>query len=237
MSTRAPQIPLSGKSPAERMFPRLTPAQLARVVAHGHRRSTRRGEVLFDAGDPAASFFVIAGQVEIVRPSASNEGLVAVHGPGQFTGEVNMLTGRRSLVRAQVSEPGEVCELDRERLLAIVQTDSEISEVLMRAFILRRVELIAQGIGDAILIGSTHCSGTLRVKEFLTRNVHPYTYIDLDRDADVQALLDRFQISAADVPVLVCRGEIVLRNPTNQQIAACLGLNPALDSSRVHDVV
>ena len=160
-----------------------------------------------------------------------------MHGPGQFTGEVNMLTGRRSLVRAQVSEPGEVCELDRERLLAIVQTDSEISEVLMRAFILRRVELIAQGFGDAILIGSTHCSGTLRVKEFLTRNVHPYTYIDLDRDTDVQALLDRFQVSAADVPVLVCRGEIVLRNPTNQEIASCLGLNPTLDSSRVYDVV
>jgi thioredoxin reductase (NADPH) len=238
MSTRTPQIPLSGKSPAERMFPRLTPAQLARVAAHGRRRSTRRGEVLFEAGDPAASFFVvIAGQVEILRPSASGEGLVTVHGPGQFTGEVNMLSGRRSLVRAQVSEPGDVCELDRERLLAIVQTDSEISEVLMRAFILRRVELIAQGFGDAILIGSTHCSGTLRVKEFLTRNVHPYTYIDLDRDADVQALLDRFQVSAADVPVLVCRGEIVLRNPTNQEIASCLGLNPTLDSSRVYDVV
>jgi len=238
MSTRTPQIPLSGKSPAERMFPRLTPAQLARVAAHGHRRSTRRGEVLFEAGDPAAPFFlVIAGQVEIVRPSGTGEELVAVHGPGQFTGEVNMLSGRRSLLRAQVSESGEVSELDRERLLAIVQTDSEISEILMRAFILRRVELIAQGFGDAILIGSTHCSGTLRVKEFLTRNVHPYTYIDLDRDADVQALLDRFQVSAADVPVLVCRGEIVLRNPTNQQIAACLGLNPTLDSSRVHDVV
>ena len=220
------------------MFPRLTPAQVARVAAHGHGRSTRRGEVLFEAGDPAAPFFlVIAGQVEIVRPSGTGEELVAVHGPGQFTGEVNMLTGRRSLLRAQVSESGEVSELDRERLLAIVQTDSEISEILMRAFILRRVELIAQGFGDAILIGSTHCSGTLRVKEFLTRNVHPYTYIDLDRDADVQALLDRFQVSASDVPVLVCRGEIVLRNPTNQQIAACLGLNPTLDSSRVHDVV
>ena len=220
------------------MFPRLTPAQVARVVAHGNRRSTRRGEVLFEAGDPAAPFFlVIAGQVEIVRPSGTGEELVAVHGPGQFTGEVNMLTGRRSLLRAQVSESGEVSELDRERLLAIVQTDSEISEILMRAFILRRVELIAQGFGDAILIGSTHCSGTLRVKEFLTRNVHPYTYIDLDRDADVQALLDRFQVGAADVPVLVCRGEIVLRNPTNQEIAACLGLNPTLDSSRVHDVV
>ena len=107
----------------------------------------------------------------------------------------------------------------------------------MRAFILRRVELIAHGFGDAIVIGSSHCSGTLRVKEFLTRNVHPYTYIDLDRDADVQTLLDRFHVSAADVPVVVCRGEIVLRNPSNQEIAACLGLNVTLDSSLVHDLV
>ena len=220
------------------MFPTLTRAQLARVVALGHRRPTRRGDILFEAGDPVSPFFVvIAGQVEIVRLSGTNEELVAVHGPGQFTGEVNMLSGRRSLLRARVSEPGEVSELDRDRLLAIVQTDSEISEILMRAFILRRVELIAHGFGDAIVIGSSHCSGTLRVKEFLTRNVHPYTYIDLDRDADVQTLLDRFHVSAADVPVVVCRGEIVLRNPSNQEIAACLGLNLALDSSLVHDLV
>src|SRR4026207_64184 len=159
MSTRTPQIPLSGKSPAERMSPSLPPAQLARVVAHGHRRSTRRGEVLFEAGDPAAPFFlVIAGQVEIVRPS----------GTGEAGGVVAMPGGGGSRRRRQLSESGEVSELDRERLLAIVQTDSEISEILMRAFILRRVELIAQGFGDAILIGSTHCSGTLRVKEFLT---------------------------------------------------------------------
>jgi thioredoxin reductase (NADPH) len=237
-STQTPPLPLSGKSSSERMFPTLTPAQLARVVAHGHRRSTRRGDILFEAGDPASPFFVvIAGQVEVVRPSGTNEELVAVHGPGQFTGEVNMLAGRRSLLRARVSQSGEVSELDRDRLLAIVQTDSEISEILMRAFILRRVELIAHGFGDVIVIGSSHCSGTLRVKEFLTRNVHPYTYIDLDRDADVQTLLDRFHVSAADVPVVVCRSEIVLRNPSNQEIAACLGLNLTLDSSLVHDLV
>jgi len=237
-STQTPPLPLSGKSSAERMFPTLTPAQLARVVAHGHRRPTRRGDILFEAGDAVSPFFVvIAGQVEIVRPSATGEELVAVHGPGQFTGEVNMLSGRRSLLRARVSESGEVSELDRDRLLAIVQTDSEISEILMRAFILRRVELISRGFGDAIVIGSSHCSGTLRVKEFLTRNVHPFTYIDLDRDADVQTLLDRFHVGPADVPVVVCRGEIVLRNPSNQEIAACLGLNVTLDSSLVHDLV
>ena len=107
----------------------------------------------------------------------------------------------------------------------------------MRAFILRRVELIAHGLGDVVLVGSSHCAGTLRVKEFLTRNGHPYTYVDLDRDADVQALLDRFSVTAADVPVLICRGEVVLRNPTNQQIAECLGFNAAIDQTHVRDVV
>jgi thioredoxin reductase (NADPH) len=107
----------------------------------------------------------------------------------------------------------------------------------MRAFILRRVELIAHGLGDVVLVGSNHCSGTLRVKEFLMRNGHPYAYIDLDRDDDVQVLLDRFQVTPADVPVLICRGEIVLRNPTNQQIADCLGFNEAIDQTQIRDVV
>jgi len=228
----------TGSSPVERMFPTLTPEQMARIAAHGRRRPIRRGEVLVEAGDPVVPFFVIThGQVEILRPSGATEALVVSHGPGQFTGEVNMLSGRRALVRARVSEAGEVIELDRAQLLALVQTDSELSEILMRAFILRRVELIAHGLGDVVLIGSSYCSGTLRVKEFLTRNGHPYSYIDLDRDADVQNLLDRFEVAARDVPVLVCRGDVVLRRPSNQQIADCLGFNEAIDSAQVRDLI
>ncbi|HEV8553080.1 MAG TPA: FAD-dependent oxidoreductase [Casimicrobiaceae bacterium] len=232
--------PLTSTRPSliERMFPTLTAAQIARIAPHGHVRGVERGEVLVEAGAPVVPFFVVtAGQLEAVRPSGAAEALVAVHGPGQFTGEVNMLSGRRALVRSRVSESGEVIELDREHLLALVQTDSELSELFMRAFILRRVELIAHGLGDVVLVGSTHCSGTLRVKEFLTRNGHPYSYIDLDRDADVQVLLDRFQVAAADVPVVICRGEVVLRNPTNRQVADCLGFNEAVDQTQIRDVV
>jgi thioredoxin reductase (NADPH) len=222
----------------ERMFPTLTPAQVKRIAAHGRSRSISAGEVLVEAGAHVVPFFVVtAGRVEGVRPSGSIETLVALHGPGQFTGEVNMLSGRPALIRSRVREPGEVIELNREQLLALVQTDSELSELIMRAFILRRVELIAHGLGNVVLVGSNHCAGTLRVKEFLTRNGHPYSYIDLDRDADVQDLLDRFHIAAADVPVLICRGEVVLRNPTNQQIADCLGFNDAIDQSHMRDVV
>ena len=116
-----------------------------------------------------------------MRPSGATESLIVVHGPGQFTGETTMISGRRALVRARATQPGEVIELDREHLLALVQTDSELSEILMRAFILRRVELVAHGFGDVALVGSRHSSDTLRIKEFLTRNGHPYAYIDLEQ--------------------------------------------------------
>jgi thioredoxin reductase (NADPH) len=236
-STDTP-TPLTPGSPVERVFPTLKPAQIARIAAHGQVRQIRRGEVLVEAGDQVVPFFVVTeGEVEIVRPSGTTETLVAVHRPGQFTGEVNMISGRRALFRARVSEPGAAIELDRERLLALVQTDTELGEILMRAFILRRVELIAHGLGDVVLVGSNHCAGTLRIKEFLTRNGHPYSYIDLDRDASVQELLDRFHVAASDVPVLICRGEVVLRNPTNQQIADCLGFNAAIDQTHLRDLV
>src|SRR5918992_702611 len=238
MTHRTVPVSLTQSSGNERMFPKLTAAQIKRIAGHGHARPIRRGEVLVEAGERVVPFFVVlTGQVAIVRTSGATEELVAVHGAGQFSGEVNMLSGRPALLRARASEPAEVIELDREHLLALVQTDSEIGELIMRAFIIRRVELIAHGLGDVVVLGSNFCSGTLRVKEFLTRNGHPYSYIDLDRDADVQDLLDRLHIAAADVPVLICRGEVVLRNPTNQQIAACLGFNEAIDQTQMRDVV
>ena len=122
------------------------------------------------------------------------------HRAGQFSGEANMITGRRALARLRVSEPGEVIELDREQLLALMQTDAELSEILMRAFILRRLELIARDLGDVVVVGSTHSAGTLRVREFLTRNGHPFHYVDLDRDREAQELLDRFQVGVCRHP-------------------------------------
>jgi len=175
--------------------------------------------------------------VEIVRPFGPHETLVTVHGPGEFTGEINMLSRRRSLVRARATKSGKVIELDHQQMLGLVQTDAELSDILMRAFILRRVELISAGVGDIVLIGSTHSAGTLRIKEFLMRNGHPYSYIDLERDPDVQNLLDSFQISAGEIPVLICRGQLVLRNPGNQQIADCLGFNETIDQTQVRDLV
>lgn len=223
---------------AEQAFPILTAAQIARVAQHGRVRQVARGDLLFEVGESLVSFFVVMnGHVEIVRSPGATETVVTVHGPGQFTGEVSMLSGRRTLVRARAVDEVEAIELDHDQLLSLVQTDSELSEILMRAFILRRVELIANGLGDVVLIGSTHCSGTLRVREFLSRNGHPYTWIDLDRDDGVQSLLDRFSVSAADVPVVICRSTMVLRNPSNREIADCLGFNEAIDDTKIRDLI
>jgi thioredoxin reductase (NADPH) len=148
-----------------------------------------------------------------------------------------MLSGRRALFRLRAAKTGDVIELDRQRMLALVQTDAELGEILMRAFILRRVELVAAGVGDLVLIGSSHSAGTLRIKEFLMRNGHPYSYIDLERDPEVQNLLDGFHIAANEIPVLICRGQLVLRNPTNQQVADCLGFNESVDQTQMRDLV
>ena len=221
-----------------RMFPRLTPAQQARIASHGRVRQVQSGETLIEVDDRDVKFVVVVkGHLNIARTSATGEEVVAVIESGMFNGELNMLSGRRGLVRIRAGEASEVIEIDHEQLLSLVQTDSELSDILMRAFILRRLELIARGIGDVVLIGSRHSLGTLRIKEFLTRNSHPYSYIDLDRQADVQELLDRFHVAITELPVLICRDKLVLRNPDNQEIADCLGLNEGIDQAKVRDLV
>lgn len=221
----------------EQLFPTLTPAQAARLSNYGEARSVQAGEILVEPGEDVARFFlVISGAIEIVR-MVGLEAADTVLRARQFTGEVNTLAGRRSLVRIRCNKPGEVVELPRDRLLAVVQEDPELSEILMRAFLLRRVEINKRGTGDVVVVGSNHCSATLRIKEFLMRNAHPYSFVDLDSDEGAQALLDRFKVTDAEVPVLICRGKLVLRNPTNQEIADCLGFNEPIDQGQVRDLV
>jgi len=236
MADRIPEIPLTG-SRAEEIFPKLTSTQISRICAHGRSRKVQRGDVLMEAGQQHARFFVvISGRIDVVRPTDAAE-LVATFGPGQFTGEINLLSGRRGFVRVLVVEDGEVVEIDRDHLLSLVQTDGELSEILMRAFILRRSELIERGVGDVVLVGSTHSSNTLRIQEFLTRNGHPYKYLDLDQETGTQDLLDRFHVSVDDVPVVICRNRTALKNPTNEEIASCLGFNEVIDETHLRDVV
>jgi thioredoxin reductase (NADPH) len=231
------QNPLPGSSPDE-MFPALTSHQRARVSAHGRSRRVASGEILVELNQqPTQIFVVVEGRLEIFRVTDDQDEVFAVVGPGMFTGELNLLSGRRGLVRIRAATAGELIEIEREALLGLVQTDSELSDIFLRAYILRRLELIARSIGELVLIGSSHSLDTFRIKDFLTRNYQPYSYIDLDRDSDVQSLLDHFHVSITDLPVLICRRSVVLRNPTNKEIVDCLGFNESVDRAHVRDLV
>ena len=229
---------LTQHEPPEHIFPTLNATQIARILAHGKKRAVQAGEVLVEPGDTNFPFFMVtSGAIEIMRPTCESEDSVAVFQVGQFSGEVGILSGRRSMVRVRMRDAGEVIEVDRSGLQELIETDSELSEILMRAFILRRVEFIAHGWGDAVLLGTNNSSGTLRIKEFLTRNGHPHAYIDLENESRVQEMLDHFQVTRGDVPIVICRGKTILRNPTNQQVADCLGFNEGIDLTKVRDVI
>ncbi len=227
---------------SDTMFPTLDAAQIERLAQFARHRTVKKDEVLFEQGDAVAGMFIIvSGSVDIISPTATQETLVTVHRPGDFTGEINLLSGRRSLVRARANEDSELLEINRTCLRRIVQTNPELSEIFLRAFILRRTYLIANKRGDAQIVGSSHSSDTLRLKEFLTRNGHPYVYVDVERDQGFQELLDHFQVDISEIPILVCRDAKVLRNPSNAEAAECLGFNAEVDAEigkeHVYDVI
>jgi thioredoxin reductase (NADPH) len=230
--------PTELKDPDPRLFPLLTPAQLTRISRFGSTRSCEAGEVLLAAATKMLSIFVVErGDVEIVRVACDADHIVAHLGPGQFTGEAGTLAGQPALVNIRTTAPSEVIEIGRDQLLKMVQTDSDLSDVLMRAFLLRRQWLVADEIGDALLVGSHHSPDMLRIREFLTRNDHPYSVLDIDHDTAAQTVLDHFEIDVEDTPVLICREKDVLRNPTNRDIADCLGFNLGIQSEDVCDLL
>jgi thioredoxin reductase (NADPH) len=227
------------ESRREQMFPKLTAEQIARLEPHGRRIRTTAGQVLSEAGEGHRDLqVVLSGSLEILRPGMQGEVPITVAVPGDFTGEMSTLRGLGGFTRVRVAEAGEMLAITESQLRTVVQTDSEIMEIFMRAFILRRMGLIAaeQG-GDVILVGSTLSPGTLRLVQFLTRNTYPFVLKDIDTDEDARACLARFNLSSGDLPVVVCRGQVVLKNPSNAQVAACLGMNPQLDATRIRDVV
>jgi thioredoxin reductase (NADPH) len=238
MTTSIAPLSAGPASEQDQVFPTLTPAQIERVALHGRLRRVEANEVLVKVGTRITHFYVVtSGSLEGLQPMENGETTIRIITSGQFTGEVSMLSGRPALVTLRVHDAGELIEVDREKLLSLVQTDAELSEIFVRAFLLRRVGLLSGGFGDVVLVGSNHSSDTLRIKEFLTRNAHPYTSVDPDRDSGIQDLLDRFRFTIADLPVLICRGSAVLRNPTNREIADCLGFNEAIDQTHMRDVV
>jgi thioredoxin reductase (NADPH) len=220
------------------MYPKLAPRQIERLGARGHERTFADGDLIWDQGEPRLTFMIILeGAIAVTHPTKGGEQPITVHEPGGFTGELNMLSGQRSLVRGRAVGATRVIELERSVMRNFVAADAELSETIMRAFILRRVGLIQANAGDVILLGSSHSADTLRIQEFLTRNGHPHVTIDVERDASAQAMLDELKFTVDDVPIVICSDQHSKRNPTNEELADCLGLTHVLDEDAVRDVV
>lgn len=220
-------------------FPVLTSGQIDRIRPFGKSREVKAGDIVFEPGDQQIPFLVLlSGAMEIVQPDFNGERAIATHKPGEFTGELSMISGQRSLVRGRVTEAGEFLELNGDGLRSVIGRDAELSEIFMRAFILRRLALIKGGQGNIVLMGSRHSAKTLVLREFLTRNGHPYTYVDLDTDKSSQELLDRFEVHVDEIPVFICPArQAVMRNPTIQRLADCLGLNANIDQTQLRDLI
>jgi thioredoxin reductase (NADPH) len=235
--TESTQPSINSPDRQAQAFPVLTPAQIDRIRPYGTARTVRSGEILFEPGQLGMPCFVVlSGKLEILMTRLSGEHVFVSYGPGGFSGEMVLISGAASMSRGRVAEPGEFLEVSSDALHSLIARDSELSDIFMRAFIQRRLSLISEGMGNVVILGSRYSAETLRLREFLTRNGHPHTYIDLDSDATAQELLDRFDLKIDEIPVVICSAKAVLRNPTTQRLAECLGFAGTVDESRIRDV-
>ena len=226
------------ESRRDQIFPVLETADIERMRRFARLRSFRAGEVLARAGQVADGLTIIlAGKVEISRPDklADHEPM-AIHGPGQFMGELAQLAGRPALIDARASESGEALIIPPEQLRALLIAEVELGERIMRALILRRVNLLERGVGGPIIVGRADNGDVLRLAGFLRRNGHPHESLDPEDDPEAKALVERFHVGPGQLPIVLCPGGQLLRNPSEAELARCIGLVGPIDPNRVYDV-
>jgi len=209
------------------------------ALAHrGHRRSVRAGDVLFSEGDRNFCFYVVEeGAVAIIDRTGGSERLVRMHLPREFTGDVDMLSGRSALISARVENDGTLIELDTSELRRAVDELPELGEMIVKAFLMRRTILISQGFEGVRILGSRFSPDAHRLRDFATRNAIPFHFIDLDSDEQADAMLRELGVSAAETPIVMGRHGEFHRNPSIGQFAACAGLTYSLDADHIYDLV
>jgi thioredoxin reductase (NADPH) len=216
--------------------PTLNREHIDRIRSVGQLRSVRNGEVLYEPSCPDVPLFVVLDGTVSISRAGGDEKILAVREPGQFTGEMSVISGSRSLLTARVTKDGAVLELTREKVLSLMAKDTELGDILMGAFVARRLLMIQLGEGNVVLFGTKSSARTLALREFLTRNGHPFTYIDIDTDSCAGELMEKLAVRNGEIPVVYCNRRYVLRNPSIAELAACLDLNINIDKS-VRDVL
>jgi thioredoxin reductase (NADPH) len=218
------------------MFPTLAPPEIERLRRFGELRRYPAGAYLARAGEVAPGMFIVLSGEVLIREPDDGGAPIVTHGPGSFMGELAQLSGRPSLVDGIALGDVESLVVASQRLRSLLVEEAELGERIMRGFILRRVGLIERGAGGPVIVGRAGHADVLRLENFLARNGHPRQRLDPDADADARALLDKFQIAPHELPIVICpRTGKFLRNPSEIELARCLGLVSAIDAERVYD--
>ena len=219
-------------------FPVLSPSDMAALSARGERRAMYAGETLFAEGDRIRSFFVVVeGAVEIVEHSRGTPHQVAVHGPGQFTGDIDVLSGRAVLVTGRVIEDGTLLQLKAEDLRRAVDELPELGEIIVKAFLMRRTLILDDGFAGVKIIGSRFSPDAHRLRDFAQRNAIPYRFMDLETDPEAETLLREVGIAPSETPIVMGRQGQWHRNPTLEQFASCAGLTAELEPGHIYDLL
>src|SRR3989441_7830609 len=222
----------------EQMFPTLEPAEVERLRRFGERRAYRAGERLVATGEISPGMFVVLiGEVAITQHNAlGRDEAIVTHGPGSFMGELSQLSGRPSLVDANAMKPVEALVIPPRKLRDVLVAEAELGERIMRALILRRVGLIQSGVAGPLIVGHAGDGDVLRLAGFLTRNGHPHHTLDPEVDSCAKILVERFSIEPTALPIVLCPNGQMLRNPSEVELARCIGLVRPIDPSQVYDV-
>lgn len=219
-------------------FPVLEPHHIEALKNYGHSRSASPGEVLWEEGDRSFCFFVVlSGLVEIVEHSGGEQRLIALHKPGEFTGDVDMLTGRASLVTGRVIEQAELLEIGAGSLQRVVGELPEVSEIVLKAFLTRRTLLLSDGYTGLKIIGSRFSPPAHHLREFATRNAIPFTWIDLEKDEQAEELLRQFGVGPNDTPIVICSSGSAISNPSVSELAHHMGLDVYVAPGEIYDLV
>jgi len=221
------------------MFPTLRQAEIDRLRRFGEVQRYREKDVIVRAGEETHGLYIIlAGEVRIAPHEAHRQDeTIVTHGPGSFMGELAQLSGRPSLVDAIALSDVEAIVVSPARLRDVMVAEAEIGEKIMRALILRRVGLLEQGVGGPVIVGRADDRDVLRLENFLNRNGHPHQRLDPDTDSCGRTLVERFHLTKGELPIVLCANGEMLRNPSENQLARCIGLSHAIDATKLYDVV
>ena len=237
------QIPESTLDPADpdareaQTFPRLSAEMMGRIAEYGTEETLPAGTALFERGQRSVDFFVVVdGTIEMFDYDHRQPRVFATLHPRQFTGELDLFNDREVLVSGRTGMDSRVIRIHRAAFRRLATGEPDIGEIIMRAFVLRRVGLIRHATGGSVLIGPGHTADTLRLNRFLTRNGYPHRLLDTEADPAAGGFLDCFSLTPDELPVVIVRGEVVLRNPNNPELADALGLSEAMDATHEWDV-